>query len=397
MLNTNDEVKTMKRKLLFVLSGMLAVFLFCGMSNVNAAEMQTQSKALHVQSKSAVLMSADTGEVLFEANADERRPIASMVKIMTLLLCFENADAGKISYEDMVTVSQRSASMGGSQAFLDAGSQYKVDELIKTIAIASANDSCVAMAEHISGSVENFVNEMNEKASKLGMNNTVFVNCTGLPVPGQFSTARDVGKMFNELIKHENYFKYTKIWMDDFVHPGGRITGLTNTNKLIRQYNGCDAGKTGYTSEAKHCLAATAIRNDMRLISVIVGGPDSATRFSENKMLFDYGFANYQSKSFLKKGEILNNEVSVNGAKTDTLKVAAAENLNLFSKKGVDKGELVIELNAGIKAPVAKGDVVGKAYVKDGETVLKEISLISCDNIEKANYFDSLNKIIKQW
>ena len=387
----------MKRKLLFVLSGMLAVFLFCGMNSANAVEAKIQASGMQLQSKSAVLMSSDTGEVLFESNADERRPIASMVKIMTLLLCFENADAGKISYDDTVTVSQRSASMGGSQAFLDAGSQYKADDLIKSIAIASANDSCVAMAEHISGSVESFVEQMNNKANQLGMENTVFVNCTGLPVVGQFSTARDVGKMFNELIKHQDYFRYTKIWMDDFVHPSGRVTGLTNTNKLIRQYNGCDAGKTGYTAEAKHCLAATAMRNDMRLVSVIVGGPDSSTRFNENKMLFDYGFANYQSKPFLKKGEKINEEVSVSGGKSDTVKAEAEQNLNLFGKKGEQKGELVIELEKNVKAPVAKGDIVGKAYIKDGETVLKEVNLVATETIEKATYFDSLNNIIKQW
>ncbi len=387
----------MKRKLLFVLSGMLAVFLFCGMSSANAVEAKLEASGMQLQSKSAVLMSSDTGEVLFESNADERRPIASMVKIMTLLLCFENADAGKISYDDTVTISERSASMGGSQAFLDAGSQYKADDLIKSIAIASANDSCVAMAEHISGSVESFVEQMNNKANQLGMENTVFVNCTGLPVVGQFSTARDVGKMFNELIKHQDYFRYTKIWMDDFVHPSGRVTGLTNTNKLIRQYNGCDAGKTGYTAEAKHCLAATAMRNDMRLVSVIVGGPDSSTRFNENKMLFDYGFANYQSKPFLKKGEKINEEVSVSGGKSYTVKAEAEQNLNLFGKKGEQKGELVIELEKNVKAPVAKGDVVGKAYIKDGETVLKEVNLVATETIEKANYFDSLNNIIKQW
>ncbi len=387
----------MKRKLLFVLSGMLAVFLFCGMNSANAVEAKIQASGMQLQSKSAVLMSSDTGEVLFESNADERRPIASMVKIMTLLLCFENADAGKISYDDTVTISERSASMGGSQAFLDAGSQYKADDLIKSIAIASANDSCVAMAEHISGSVESFVDQMNNKANQLGMENTVFVNCTGLPVAGQFSTARDVGKMFNELIKHQDYFRYTKIWMDDFVHPSGRVTGLTNTNKLIRQYNGCDAGKTGYTAEAKHCLAATAMRNDMRLVSVIVGGPDSTTRFNENKMLFDYGFANYQSKPFLKKGEKINEEVSVSGGKSDTVKAEAMQNLNLFGKKGEQKGELVIELERNVKAPVTKGDVVGKAYIKDGETVLKEVNLVATETIEKANYFDSLNNIIKQW
>ena len=254
----------MKKRLLLSVACLLAVFAFCGQTKAYAVE-------LEIKSKEAVLVSADSGEVLFEHNADEKRPIASMVKIMTLLLCFENADSGKFSFDDMITVSQRAASMGGSQAFLDAGSAYMAEDLVKSIVIASANDSCVAMAEHIGGSVEGFVNLMNKRADELGMQDTVFVNCTGLPAAGQFSTAKDVSKMFRELIGHKKYFEYSGVWMEDFQHPGGRVTGLTNTNKLIRQYNGCDGGKTGYTSEAMHCLAATAKRGDMRLISVVVG------------------------------------------------------------------------------------------------------------------------------
>lgn len=380
----------MKNKFLVFVVCMLAIFCFFPFAKASASQIE-------ILSKSALLMSADSGEILYQHNADEKRPIASMVKIMTLLLCFDNILDKKISFDDMVTISERASSMGGSQAFLDAGSQYKVDDLIKSIAISSANDSCVAMAEHISGSVENFVNLMNKKANQLQMNDTVFVNCTGLPVAGQFSTANDVAKMFSELIKHDDYFRYTSIWMDDFVHPGGRVTSLTNTNKLVRQYNGCDAGKTGYTSEAKHCLAATAKRNDMRLISVIVGGPDSKTRFEENKKLFDFGFANYQNKVFLKKDVVLEQTTTVFGGKIKELTGFAKDNLTLFGTRGESKGELQIEFFNNIKAPVKKGDVIGKAFIKHQGELLAQTEILCAIDVQKAGFADNFNEIISNW
>jgi len=287
--------------------------------------------------------------------------------------------------------------MGGSQAFLDEGSQYKVDDLLKSIIIASANDSCVAMAEHVAGSVEGFVNLMNQKAKSLDMNDTVFANCTGLPAPGQFSTAQDVAKMFAALIKYDDYFKYTTIWMDDFVHPGGRVTGLTNTNKLIRQYNGCDAGKTGYTSEAMHCLSSTAKRNDMRLISVIIGGPDSKTRFDESKKLFDFGFANYQSKIYFHKGDDLKQKATIFGAKNKTADIIAQEKLVVFGKKGEDFGDLVIEIDKNIKAPLKQGDVLGKAYVKQNDKIIAQTNLIAKHDVEKTGFFDNVKEFITNW
>ena len=380
----------MKNKFLVFVVCVLAIFCFFPFAKASASQIE-------ILSKSALLMSADSGEILYQYNADEKRPIASMVKIMTLLLCFDSIADKKISFDDMVTISEGASSMGGSQAFLDAGSQYKVDDLLKSIAISSANDSCVAMAEHISGSVEDFVNLMNKKANQLQMNDTVFVNCTGLPVAGQFSTANDVAKMFGELIKYDDYFKYTSIWMDDFVHPGGRVTGLTNTNKLVRQYNGCDAGKTGYTSEAKHCLAATAKRNDMRLISVIVGGPDSKTRFEENKKLFDFGFANYQNKVFLKKGEVLEQKATVFGGKNKELSGFVKDNLTLFGKKGDNKGELQTEYFENIKAPVKKGDIIGKAFIKNQGEILAQTDILCAIDVQKAGFVDNFNEIISSW
>ena len=368
----------------------LAAVFLCYSLNVNTVNAEN----MKLTSKSAVLMNCD-GEVLFEHNKDERRPIASMVKIMTLLLCFENIDANKISIEDEVVASERAASMGGSQAFLDAGASYKVENLIKSVIIASANDSCVALAETISGSVEGFVEQMNKKAADLGMTNTVFTNCTGLPMAGQFSTANDVGIMFSQLIKHKKYFEYANIWMDDFLHPSGRVTGLTNTNKLIRQYNGCDGGKTGYTAEAGHCLAAIAKRNGTRLISVIVGGVDSKTRFSENKALFDYGFANFESKLYLSAEKPIEQKVKVIGGKQNELSVKLEKDLTCFGRKGQSAGEIVLELPEKVKAPVTEGDEIGYAHVVVNGKKVASVKVIAAQSVKKATFWDYLKNMVK--
>lgn len=345
---------------------------------------------------SSLLMDFASGTVIHELNASQRRPIASMVKIMTLLRTYESIASGKASLEDDVTISQRAADMGGSQAFLDAGSVHKLKNLIKTIIVASANDSCVAVAEHISGSVENFVDSMNKRAGELGLKDTNFVNCTGLPATNQYSCARDVATMMRTLISTEsNYFEYSKIWMEDFVHPGGRVTGLTNTNKLIRFYQGCDGGKTGYTNEAKHCLCATAKRGETRLIAVVVGAPDSQTRFKEVSDLLNYGFGNYESKVMLAKDGL--EEIQIRSGVKEALKIAPAEQLALFGKKGETKGELVIDLH-DVKAPVKKGDAVGYALIvaPDG-SVLAKTDIIALEDIEKQSFFDTVRDILRQW
>ena len=342
---------------------------------------------------SSLLMDFASGTVIHELNASQRRPIASMVKIMTLLRTYESIASGKASLEDDVTISQRAADMGGSQAFLDAGSVHKLKNLIKTIIVASANDSCVAVAEHISGSVENFVDSMNKRAGELGLKDTNFVNCTGLPATNQYSCARDVATMMRTLISTEsNYFEYSKIWMEDFVHPGGRVTGLT---RLIRFYQGCDGGKTGYTNEAKHCLCATAKRGETRLIAVVVGAPDSQTRFKEVSDLLNYGFGNYESKVMLAKDGL--EEIQIRSGVKEALKIAPAEQLALFGKKGETKGELVIDLH-DVKAPVKKGDAVGYALIvaPDG-SVLAKTDIVALEDIEKQSFFDTVRDILGQW
>lgn len=347
---------------------------------------------LSVSAKEAVLMS-EYGQVFFEQNATEKRPIASMTKIMTLLCTYDAIDDGKVSLEDDVVASQRAASMGGSQVFLDANSTYKLEQLIKSIVVCSANDSCVAVAEHVSGSVENFVTAMNDKAKKLGLVATHFENCTGLPAVSQYSCAKDVGVMLSELIKHPHYFTCAHIWMEDFVHPSGRVTGMTNTNKLIRFYDGCDGGKTGYTAEAQHCLAATAKRGETRIIAVVVGATDSKTRFKEVSDMFNYAFANYESKVYLDGSSKLN-EVAVQGGKQENVSVKADGKIVAFGKKGNVECELEIQLPETVKAPIAAGDKLGTAQLKKEGKVISEVSLVAQTDVQAKSYWDIVKDLI---
>lgn len=351
------------------------------------------ANSFNISSREALLMS-ENGQILFEKNATEKRPIASMTKIMTLLCVYDAVDQGKISLDDDVVVSSRAASMGGSQVFLDANATYKAENLVKSIIICSANDSCVALAEHVAGSVENFVESMNAKASALQLEATHFENCTGLPHISQFSCAKDVAVMLCQLIKHPHYFSCANIWMEDFQHPGGRVTGMTNTNKLVRFYEGCDGGKTGYTNEAMHCLAATAKRGDTRVISVVVGAPDSKTRFKEVSDMFNYAFANYQNKVYLDQNSQLE-KIAVDGGKQSFVEVVPSRNLFAFGKKGIADYTVQIDYESGVKAPVAEGQKVGTAKLvgKDG-VVVDEVELVAKCAVQAKSYWDYVKEIL---
>ena len=224
-----------------------------------------------ITAKAGFLLEGKSGKILYEHNADQHLPIASMTKVATLGVVYDALAQNKIQMDEMVMVSERASSMGGSQAFLDAGSEYSVRDLIQSIVVASANDSCVALAEHISGSVEGFVKQMNAFAQDLGCRDTNFVNCTGLPATGAYSCARDMAKMYQKIMQSPHYGDFNHVWMYDLTHPSGRITGLTNTNKLIRRYQGCLGGKTGFTNEAGHCITVAAERDDLQPIAVIIG------------------------------------------------------------------------------------------------------------------------------
>ena len=396
----NLNEKTLKNRLAKIV-GFAVIFLFSltilstllplGKNVAFADEIKVNGKAVY-------LVDSATGTEMYSSRSDDRLPIASMVKIMTTLLALESVDRGELSLDEMVPVSDVAASMGGSQVFLDSGKEYKAGELIKSIIVASANDSCVAMAERLSGSVEGFVEDMNERAKALGMNNTNFVNCTGLPAPESYSSAKDVSIMFRELIKHPKYFEYAGIWLEDFVHPDGRTTSMTNTNKLVRFYNGCDGGKTGFTSEAKFCLSATAERNGLRVVAVVIGADSSKERFASVSNLFGYAFSNYSAKVIQSKDDCIENSIRVLGGREKGISVAVKEDFKALVKKG-DDGEYKVHFNlpATIKAPIVRGGEVGKAYLTRNGEVIGECPVVSVVDVEKARYSDTLKHICDEW
>ena len=279
--------------------------------------------------------------------------------------------------------------------FLDRGLEYPVTDLLKGVIVVSANDACVALAERICGSEEAFVARMNERAASLNMKHTCFVNATGLPKEGGHSTAHDVALMLRELTKHEHYYDYSKIWLEDYVHPDGRVTTLTNTNKFVRFYEECDGGKTGFTQEAKFCLAASASRGDTKLISVVIGAEDSKTRFAESKRLLSYGFANYITDVIVKKGDAVF-RCPVKEAKVDEIVCAAESDIVLLRRADGASVEPDVEtVFYDVKAPIKAGDPVGECTIRHGEKS-STVRLIATENAEKATIGDIFRKIARQ-
>lgn len=335
---------------------------------------------LGLNAKSAILMEEATGNILYESNPDERLPIASVTKVMTMLLIMEAVDSGKISLDDMVTVSENAMSYGGSTMFLETGEQLTVNDMLKGIAVASANDGCVAMAEHLAGSESAFVDMMNEKAKELGMENTHFMNTNGLDEDDHYSSARDVAIMSRELMKHETIFNYTSIWMDTL--RGGKFQ-LANTNKLIRFYDGANGLKTGSTSKALCCLSAAAKRNDMQLIAVVLGAPTSAERFASAKSLLDYGFANYAVNTQITAGDEVQ-KIAVEKGVDEEVGVVAGDSCSTLVKKGQeDNITKEIKIDETITAPIEAGQKIGTMTIsRDGE-VIADIDLNASSAVEK--------------
>ena len=335
---------------------------------------------LGLNAKSAILMEESTGNILYESNPDERLPIASVTKVMTMLLIMEAVDSGKISLDDMVTVSENAMSYGGSTMFLETGEQLTVNDMLKGIAVASANDGCVAMAEHLAGSESAFVDMMNERAKELGMENTHFMNTNGLDEDDHYSSARDVAIMSRELMKHETIFNYTSIWMDTL--RGGKFQ-LANTNKLIRFYDGANGLKTGSTSKALCCLSAAAKRNDMQLIAVVLGAPTSAERFASAKSLLDYGFANYAVNTQITAGDEVQ-KIAVEKGVDKEVDVVAGDSCSTLVKKGQeDNITKEIKIDETITAPIEAGQKIGTMTIsRDGE-VIADIDLNALSAVEK--------------
>lgn len=386
----------MKRPIIFLLILFCFSSIFLVGRPQNSAGAQAANSEIKITAKSALLVDYNSDTVIFEKNADERLPIASMTKLATLALVFDAIDRGLVHEDSIVRVSENAASVGGSSAFLDAGSAYKLTDLIKTVVIASANDSSVALAEFICGSEESFVLRMNKFAEKLNLKNTHFSNCTGLPVGNHYSSARDMAKIYKTVCNNLVYKKYSKIWMDDFVHPSGRKTGLVNTNRLVKTFEGIEGGKTGYTDAAKFCLTASAKRGDTRLLAVIIGADSSKTRFNEMSKLLGYGFANYMSK--LIAGSKLPVASMSFKKSRQTAEVFLERDCLRFMEKGEDcKYRTEINLNQ-VSAPLKAGSVVGtmQVYNSEGQKV-DEIDLIIKTDIKEESYGEIFSRLIRSW
>ena len=357
-------------------------------------------EGLTISSESVIVMEMESRTVIADKDADKARPIASVTKIMTLLLIAEAVDAGKLKLTDTVTVSEYAASMGGSQVFLEPGETQDVETMMKCISISSANDACVAMAEHLAGSEGAFVELMNAKAKELGMNNTTFYTCCGLDVSGHLSCARDVALMSAELMKHHPWItKYTTTWMDTIIHTtrrGSSEFGLANTNKLLKQYNGITGLKTGSTDEAKYCLSATAERNGVKLVAVVLAAPDTKTRFREAAALLDYGFAKctvYKDDG----ADFTLTDVDVTGGQQKKVAVGLKEPFYRVFTGGEDLSAIQkeIALNEEIKAPLKKGDTIGTYRYSLNGKELGSVDIICKEDVKKMTFEAGFRKCME--
>lgn len=359
-----------------------------------------QEAEVEVQAPSAVLMEASTGAVLYEKDADTRRAPASVTKIMTMLLIFDALEDGKIALEDEVSTSEYAASMGGSQVFLEPGETQSVDTMLKCISVASANDACTAMAEYIAGSEEAFVKMMNERAAGLGMKNTTFQNCNGLDTEGHLTTARDIALMSRELIeKYPKIHDYCMIWMDTITHTTKKGTsefGLSNTNKLVRQYPYATGLKTGSTDEAKFCVSATAEKDGMELIAVILGGENSKQRFQDATKLLNYGFGKCQVYEDNDPPKL--KPVEVQSGVKDQILCEYADTFRYLDTSGANLAGVTkkAQMKQSVKAPVKKGQKVGELVYKLGEKEIGRVEILAKESCKKAEFLDYLKKVMQK-
>lgn len=364
-----------------------------GEQTSQSALTEEASPSLDLNCKSAILIEATTGQVLYEQNADEALPPASVTKVMTLLLVMEAIDEGKIKLDDMVSTSAHAASMGGSQIFLKEGEEMSVEDMLKSVVIASANDAACALAEFVSGSEEAFVARMNQRAGELGMKNTTFENTNGLDdtAENHLTSARDIAIMSAELIKHEKILEYSSIWMDT-VRDGQ--FGLTNTNRLVRFYRGCTGLKTGSTAKAGFCISATAERDGTKLVAVIMGAESRDIRNAAATRLLDWGFANYGV--YTHSGEVLDGIKTIGGVK-NSLKAECAEFSCVIEKSKIGKVEYKLELPDKVSAPIKTGDVVGKiVFTLDGEEIGRA-DVVAAEDIEKIGFFEVWYRIFTRF
>lgn len=339
------------------------------------------------QAKSAILLEASTGEIIYEKNSHDKLPMASMTKMMTLLLIMDEINNGNLKWDEKVTASEHAASMGGSQIFLEVGEQMSVEDLVKGICIGSGNDAAVAMAERIGGTEDNFVKMMNDKAGDLGLQHTHFVNACGLDHDEHYSSAYDMAMIAKELVKYDKILEYTGTYEDYLRKNTDKSFWLVNTNKLVRYYQGVDGLKTGYTSNALYCITTTAKRNNMRLIAVVMGEPSSAIRNSEVTGMLDYGFNTYQINSILSKDTSIDTR-NVTLGKENSVNIVPKDEVNILNTKSGTKRNVTFQPKIStIKAPVKKGDVVGKIHIIENDNIIMTIDATVEKDIDKANLF----------
>ena len=364
----------MKRLMIVFICALMTVFSTLPVSALSEED---------ISAPSAVLMDASSGKILYEKNPHDQRPCASITKVMTLTLVMEALDSGKIHMDDVVTASAHAASMGGSDIWLEEGEQMTVDDMIKATAVASANDAAVALAEFVSGSEDDFVAAMNDKAKSLGMTDTTFKNCNGLDEEGHITSAYDVALMSRELMKHEEIFDYTGIWLDS-LRDGA--TQIVNTNKLLRSYDGITGLKTGTTGEAGSCISATAQRNGLSLIAVVLGAESGKQRFKDAATLLDYGFANFESRE-LSLSDTLE-PAAVDGGMSDSVEVECGDKAVLTVPKGEGEGiEQLVDMPESLPAPVHKGDVIGRlSFNLNGEEAAS-FDITASEDVEKKSFF----------
>lgn len=354
--------------------------LFTSISFVSALELTHYSS-------SAVLIEPATNSLLYEVNKDERRPPASMTKMMTLLLIMESIDDGNIALSDKVLISKNASSMGGSQVFLQENMQIEVEQLVKSIAIASGNDAAVAMAEHIAGSTDEFVNMMNDKVEELGLKNTHFMNVHGLDENDHYSSAYDMSQIALELLKHDKILNYTSLYEDYLLKPDGTKTWLVNTNKLVRFYEGVDGLKTGYTSTAGYCLTSTAKKNKIRFVTVVMGADTTEHRSEDTTSMLNYAFTTYKLNNILTKDKIIG-EIFINKGRVSKGTMSVKEDVTDLIKQNEDKSYTYNIVKNNIVAPVNKGDVVGKLEVIDNSgKIIKTVDLVINESVKKHNFF----------
>lgn len=381
----------MKKLVSFIMAIVIAIM------PMNLSFANEGNDPLSVSSKSAILMDVGSGQILYEKNAHDKLPPASVTKVMTMLLICEALDSGKITLDDSVQISENAASMGGSQIFLEAGEVQKVDTLLKGIAVASANDGCVAMAEYVAGSVESFVDMMNAKAKELNMKDTNFVNTNGLPVENHYTSAHDIALMSRELLKHDVISEYLTTWMDQVVVGKKQTTvGLANTNKLIKHYQGATGVKTGFTQQAKYCLSASAKRGDTHLIAVTLGAETSPERFKDATSLLNFGFANYESVKLCSKNDNIAT-LTLDKADEQKINLVAKEDLSVLIKKGGNKDfTRKVKVNENPIIPIKKGTSLGYVEIYQGKTLVGKVDLVNTKDIQKASYLKMLQRVIDE-